>query len=537
MLSLDRLALGTDALLFAASVASASLLTGLVGWVPARLCRRRDAPVRHAILLTTVGVGVAAPCLLMIGSAIGWDWPAIQIPPAASAGTGIDAAPIACRPTSGSGETIGNQTAAAAATKLGANSPQPSAGGGSAVGWQAPATAVVLLWFVGSFVGAGRAIRGMLVLRRFFATLDAEPRPRLIAAVDAAFRSLGSDRQARVYVTRFAPAPLALGLVRPMIIVPEYLAVDAAGERLRYVLTHEIAHVVRGDPWVAHLQCLAGILYWWNPLLRIVSRQLSQAREEICDDYVLRAGGEARQFAATLLDVAERTALFGLAGGTALLDDDAAALERRIRRLIEPRPTPTIGLGRRALLATTVFGVVLSAIVLGTRVRSAETPQTAEPSPPSSAVSPVEAEANVRARSPTGHSYSGAVVPRREPSPGEKAGPAENTSDLSGDWLLALPAGFEHRVVLTDLGGGRYRLAPRSLNMSGVYERRGRELELVEPTVSRLTEFRWRAEGSDVLRLVAEPPPGKTGARYAGATLRRREGAPDRSGEDPTKRR
>jgi beta-lactamase regulating signal transducer with metallopeptidase domain len=408
-------------------------------------------------------------------------------------------------------------SAAEASPELVAASSHASIGRGST--WQAPATAAVLLWIAGALVVAGRAVRGMLVVRRFLATL-AEAPPPPAAAVDEAFRRIGSDRRARVYVTRAAPAPFTLGLLRPIIIVPEYLAVDPEPERLHFALTHEVAHIARRDPWAVLVERLASILYWWNPLVRILSRQLSQAREEICDDYVLRAGGEGRKYAAALLDVAERTALVGLAGGTALLGDDAEALERRIRRLLQPRPRPTTELGGRTIPATMTFGVVLAAVVLATRVRIAESSPLVESSSPNAARS-----AAVAPRPASDHGADGGRIAAVRRG-GETSTPAEEAFDPTGDWLLTLPAGFEHRVEIADLGRGRYRLTPPRLNMSGVYRRRGGTFDLVEPNDSRLTEFKWRFEGSDILRLVAEPPPGKTGAGYAGASLRRLDGAP-----------
>jgi hypothetical protein len=104
-----------------------------------------------------------------------------------------------------------------------------------------------------------------------------------------------------------------------------------------------------------------------------------------------------------------------------------------------------------------------------------------------------------------------------DPDPTKRnRGPA----NLSGEWVMSLPAGFRHRITLTLVGPGRYRLSPRKLNSSGVYQIKKNRLVIVEPNDRRLLGFEWEfRKGSFVL--VGQPPIGKTGSNYLGATLRR----------------
>jgi hypothetical protein len=53
------------------------------------------------------------------------------------------------------------------------------------------------------------------------------------------------------------------------------------------VLAHELIHIRRGDTLTALLQVLAGIVWWFHPLVWLVSRQMTREREKCCDEEVV----------------------------------------------------------------------------------------------------------------------------------------------------------------------------------------------------------------------------------------------------------
>lgn len=95
--------------------------------------------------------------------------------------------------------------------------------------------------------------------------------------------------------------------------------------------------------------------------------------------------------------------------------------------------------------------------------------------------------------------------------------------ELAGSWLLRLPAGFEHSVTLTRLGPARFEMIKPGLNLAGVYEVRGDQLEIVTPRQPRYAGFVWHIEDANHLTLTGQPPPDQTGGNYLGATLVRAE--------------
>jgi hypothetical protein len=102
----------------------------------------------------------------------------------------------------------------------------------------------------------------------------------------------------------------------------------------------------------------------------------------------------------------------------------------------------------------------------------------------------------------------------------QEAAVVRRADALGGHWQLTLPAGFQYHAVIKPLGADRLSVE-KAVRFSGVYELRDNRLVLVEPINRGPLGFEWEVRGSDELLLVGQPPIGKTGANYLGATLRR----------------
>ncbi len=166
----------------------------------------------------------------------------------------------------------------------------------------------------------------------------------------------GLKRTLQVHLTPGLPVPITWGVMRPVILLPAES--DRWSEsRLRGVLLHEIAHVVRWD-WVAHLLAeVTRALYWPNPAVWHLARRAGLAQEEACDNMVLRHGYRGSTYATDLIDIA-RAAVAGsgsLLPGGGVPFTEPSSLRRRIAAILSPvlprdglRPRPAV-----ILLATT----------------------------------------------------------------------------------------------------------------------------------------------------------------------------------------
>lgn len=100
-------------------------------------------------------------------------------------------------------------------------------------------------------------------------------------------------QEVRLWQSAKAASPLLVGFLHPCMILPEGAA---AGERLDFMLRHELWHLKRGDLWYKLLLLLANAVHWFNPLVWLMDRQAGLDTEIACDADVLGgADGDARK--------------------------------------------------------------------------------------------------------------------------------------------------------------------------------------------------------------------------------------------------
>ena len=164
-----------------------------------------------------------------------------------------------------------------------------------------PVTALLsALWLFGVLAAALVQGGGYLLARR---RLLRDARPDLEAEEQAGQTAagLGLKRAVPVRRNRQVRTPMVLGLIRPVLLLPEGQAVDEV------VLCHELTHLKRLDLAYKALLVAACWLHWFNPLVWWMSRAASENLELCCDDDVA-AGRDAafrRKYGELLLSTAE----------------------------------------------------------------------------------------------------------------------------------------------------------------------------------------------------------------------------------------
>ncbi|TQV85303.1 M56 family metallopeptidase [Aliikangiella coralliicola] len=82
-------------------------------------------------------------------------------------------------------------------------------------------------------------------------------------------------------------SPFTFFFKAPIIFIPRKIITSKNEPLIESIIAHEMAHVKRYDSLWLVIQNLIQILYFFNPLVWIAVRRLSQLRENLCDEMVL----------------------------------------------------------------------------------------------------------------------------------------------------------------------------------------------------------------------------------------------------------
>ncbi len=132
-------------------------------------------------------------------------------------------------------------------------------------------------------------------VRSFFALLPLRFAKTFDAESVAGIRLIRSEK---------TTIPFAFGMLRPVIVFP-VAAAHWPNEKIRAVLQHERAHIVRRDLFWQNVVHVARALYWFHPLVWFLARRVRIEQELACDDMVLQSGQRNSDYAEVLLDLSK----------------------------------------------------------------------------------------------------------------------------------------------------------------------------------------------------------------------------------------
>lgn len=159
-----------------------------------------------------------------------------------------------------------------------------------------------LIWLA---VALGILIRKIIMYRSFIKHVKAGAEPvsdcSLLNTLYEAQWQTGVGKAMELFVNPRISSPMLIGVWRPCIVLPD---TDISEKDFRYIVTHELMHYKRRDILYKWLVQFVVCLHWFNPLVYVMSREISKACELSCDEAVLAKLGyeHAADYGKTLLD-------------------------------------------------------------------------------------------------------------------------------------------------------------------------------------------------------------------------------------------
>ncbi|WP_338502486.1 M56 family metallopeptidase [Sphingomonas kaistensis] len=194
--------------------------------------------------------------------------------------------------------------------------------------------------------------------------------PSWLSALAHAQRRMDFKNGTALLTSSELKSPISWGLFRPVILLNEE-ALEARAEA-EAIIAHELAHV-RGLDWAKLLLGrIATALFWFNPLVWILTREAHQLREETADDAVLAANVEGVDYAQLLVGVARHDCK-GLLLASHGVAPGKGSLTRRVQRVLDNTlPRTPMGKGFAAGLFLGVVGAATPLAAISFSPRAAD---------------------------------------------------------------------------------------------------------------------------------------------------------------------
>jgi TonB family protein len=189
---------------------------------------------------------------------------------------------------------------------------------------------VLLAWFAGVIVFAGRMNFGLLVARRLKTAGTEAPPPALVQLFEDLRTRLGVDRAVELLHSAQVQVPTVIGWLRPVVLLPVSCLTGLSPEQIEAVLCHELAHVRRHDYLVSVIQSVIETILFYHPAVWWVSRQVRRERECCCDELAVAVGGDVLAYARALSFLEESRASFP----EFVLGANGGVLKMRIKRIL-----------------------------------------------------------------------------------------------------------------------------------------------------------------------------------------------------------
>ena len=230
------------------------------------------------------------------------------------------------------------------------------------------------IWIIWIVIAMTLFVRKITIYQSFIRFIKAGRKPvedmERLEQFGKTLELMGISGTVGLYTNSLVSSPLLIGFFKPYIVLP---SLNINESDFKYTVLHELTHFRRGDMFYKWLVQLAVCLHWFNPLVHLMSSEISKLCEFSCDESVIKDLDQnaIKSYGDTLMGAIgvrgtykNSLAAISLSGNVQILKErlDMIKYFRRKSRL-------TIIV---ALLSTLVFGI--GAMAAGAYVVAGQTP-------------------------------------------------------------------------------------------------------------------------------------------------------------------
>ncbi len=194
------------------------------------------------------------------------------------------------------------------------------------------------IWLVWLVAALGLLIRKITIYQGFMRYIRAGLTPvsdiERLDELSIVAEQSGIKKPIELCVNPLVSSPLLIGFFRPCIVLP---SADIPEKDFRYIILHELMHYKRRDMFYKWLVQITVCLHWFNPLVSLMSREVTRACEFSCDEAVLAKMGcsHAQDYGKTLLNAMAAIGRYKENLGAVTLSENKQLLKERLGAIMK----------------------------------------------------------------------------------------------------------------------------------------------------------------------------------------------------------
>lgn len=146
---------------------------------------------------------------------------------------------------------------------------------------------LVMLWFIVFVARSLWLFGGLVYVQRIRHYKTSAPGALLVSKMEELSRRLRLNSKVQLLESAMIKVPTALGMLKPVILMPLGMMARLPADQVEAVLLHELAHIRRRDFLVNLIQHFAETIFFFNPALLWLSARIREEREHCCDDIAI----------------------------------------------------------------------------------------------------------------------------------------------------------------------------------------------------------------------------------------------------------
>ena len=164
---------------------------------------------------------------------------------------------------------------------------------------------IVVAWIAGVATMSIRALGGWYLAERLRREGTSAVPALLLNRFRMLQQRLGVSRRVRYMLSPRVTAPVVIGWIRPIILLPVAAITGLPMSQLELLVVHELAHIRRLDPFINLVLIAAETILFYHPAVWWVTRRVRIERENCCDDVSASLCGDAAGYAEALISLYE----------------------------------------------------------------------------------------------------------------------------------------------------------------------------------------------------------------------------------------